>query len=125
MMLKTGCQLVNIILIYQVEFIIFGLKRQRDQLKALISWVVVSTLLSKSKIWVCGLILIFPCQNMFSMSAKVVLCNTVTSYMSCGFLLMMLLYFWLMHLLVVSWITATHFLGAFPVKYILTIVHPK
>ena len=49
---------------------------------------------------------------MFRMSAKVVLCNSVISDMSGSFLLMMLLYLWLMLLLVVGWITATHFSGA-------------
>ena len=46
---------------------------------------------------------------MFRMSAKVVLCNSVILDMSGGFLLMMLLYLWPMLLLVVSWITVTHF----------------
>ena len=36
------------------------------------------------------------------------------SDISDGFLLMMLLYLWLMLLLVVGWITATHFLGVSP-----------
>ena len=35
---------------------------------------------------------IFPCLNMFRMSAKVVGCNSVTSDMTGDFLLMMLLY---------------------------------
>ena len=48
------------------------------------------------------------------MSAKVVVCHSMTSGMSGGFLLMMLLYLWLMLLLVVSWITATHFSGVCP-----------
>ena len=73
------------------------------------SWVVLSTLLSLSRIWVCGSILIFPCPNMFRMSAKVVLCNSVSLDMSGSFLLMMLLYLWPMLLLVVGWITLTHF----------------
>ena len=60
----------------KTEFIIFGLKRQRDKLKAhfqLISWAVLSALSTQSRIWVCGLIQIFPCLSMFRMSAKVVL----------------------------------------------------
>ena len=48
---------------------------------------------------------------MFRMSAKVVLCNSVILDMSGGFLLMMLLYLWPMLLLVVGWITVTHFSG--------------
>ena len=48
---------------------------------------------------------------MFRMSAKVVLCNSMTLDMSGGFLLMMRLYLWPMLLLVVSWITVTHFSG--------------
>ena len=46
------------------------------------------------------------------MSAKVVLSSSVILDMSGGFLLMMFLYLWLMLLLVVGWITATHFSGA-------------
>ena len=48
------------------------------------------------------------------MSANVVLLNSVISDMSGGFLLIMFLYLWLMLLLVVGWITATHFSGASP-----------
>ena len=80
----------------------------------LISWEVHHALLIQLKIWECGLILIFPCPSMFRMSAKVVLHNSMISDMSGSFLLMMLLYLWLMLLLVVSWITATHFSGASP-----------
>ena len=46
---------------------------------------------------------------MFRMSAKIVLCNCVTLDMSGSFLLVMLLYLWPMLLLVVSWITVTHY----------------
>ena len=46
--------------------------------------------------------------------AKVVLLNSVISDMSGGFLLTMFLCLWLMLLLVVVWITATHFSGASP-----------
>ena len=56
-----------------------------------------------------GSILIFLCPNMFRMSAKVVLCNSVTLDMSSSFSLMMLLYLWQILLLVVGWITVTHF----------------
>ena len=48
---------------------------------------------------------------MFRMSTKVVLCNSVILDTSGGFLLMMLLYLWPMLLLVVGWITVTHFSG--------------
>ena len=48
---------------------------------------------------------------MFRMSAKVVLCNSVILDMSSGILLMMVLYLWPMLLLVVGWITVTHFSG--------------
>ena len=51
----------------------------------------------------------FPCPNMFRMSAKVVLCMHLD--MSGGLLLMMLLCLWPMLLLVVGWITVTHFSG--------------
>ena len=44
-------------------------------------------------------------------TAKVALCNSVILDMSGGFLLLMLLYLWPMLLLVVGWITVTHFLG--------------
>ena len=50
---------------------------------------------------------------MFGMFEKV-LCNSLTSDMSGNFLLMMLLYLWLMLLLVVSWITTSHFSGVSP-----------
>ena len=73
-----------------------------------------SVLLSQSRIWVCALILIFPYPNMFRMSAKVVLRNSVTSDMSGGFLLMMILYLWPVLLLVVGRITVTHFSGVSP-----------
>ena len=99
----------------KTEFIIFGSKRQRDKLKAffqLISQAVHSALLTQSKIWVCGLIQIFPCPSMFRMPAKVVLLNSVISDMSAGFLLMMFLCLWLMLLLVFGWITTAHFSGA-------------
>ena len=62
----------------------------------------ISALLSQSRIWVCGSILIFPCPNMIRMSAKVVLCNSVILDMSGGYLLMMLMYLWPMLLLVVG-----------------------
>ena len=48
---------------------------------------------------------------MFRMSAKVVLCNSVILDMLGVFLLMMLLYLSPMLLLVVGWITVTHFSG--------------
>ena len=64
--------------------------------------------------WMCGLILIFPCPKMFRMSVKVLLYNSLTLDMSGGFLLMMLLYLWPVLLLVVNWITLTHFLGVSP-----------
>ena len=48
---------------------------------------------------------------MFRMSAKVILCNSVILDMSGSFLLMMLLYLGPMLLLVVGWITVTHFSG--------------
>ena len=56
----------------------------------------------------------FPCLNMFRVSAKVVLCNFVTSDMSGGFLLMMPLYLWPMLLSVVGWIIVIHFSGVSP-----------
>ena len=51
---------------------------------------------------------------MFRMSAKIVLLNSVISDMSGSFLLMMFLCLWLMLLLVVVWITATHSSEASP-----------
>ena len=94
----------------KTEFIIFGSKRQRDKLKSYFP----ATILGNppcpaESVWVCGLILIFPCPNMLRMSAKVVLCNSMILDISGGFLLMMLLYLWPMLLLVVGWITVTHF----------------
>ena len=94
----------------KTEFIIFGLNKLRDKLKAffrLISWATHSALQTQSKIWVCGSIQTFLCPSMFKMSAKVVLSNSVISDMSGSFLLMIFLYLWLMLLLVVGCITAT------------------
>ena len=62
---------------------------------------------------------------MFRMSAKVVLSNSVISDMTGSFLLMMLLYLWLMLLLVVGWITATHFSGASPSSMYANYSAPK
>ena len=51
---------------------------------------------------------------MFRVSAKVVLCNSVTLDMSDSFLLMMLLYLWPMFLSVIGWFIIIHYLGASP-----------
>ena len=48
---------------------------------------------------------------MFKMSAKTVLCNSMTLDISGCFLLMKLLYLWLMFLLVAGGITVTYFSG--------------
>ena len=48
-----------------------------DLLQGTRSHIVPLALLSPSRIWVCGLILIFPCPNLFKMSAKVILCTSV------------------------------------------------
>ena len=96
----------------KAECIIFGLKRQRDKLKACFPIDILGNSLcpvDSAKIWVCGLIQTFLCPSMFRISAKVVLLNFVISDMSGGFLLMIFLCLWLMLLLVVVWITATHF----------------
>ena len=96
----------------KTEFIIFGSKRQRDKFKACFPIDIFGStlaLLTQSGIWVCGSIQIFPCPSMFRMSAKVILSDYLISDMSGGFL-----YLWLMLLLVVGWITATHFSGASP-----------
>ena len=71
------------------------------------SSVVHTALLSQCRIWECGSILIFPCPNMFRMSAKIAKINSVTLDMLDSFLLMMLLYLWPMLLSVVGWITVT------------------
>ena len=98
----------------KTELIIFGSKRQRDKLKACFPIGILGSPpcpvepVKNLGVW---LILIFPCPNMFRMSAKVGLCNSMTSDMSGSFLLMVLMYLWLMLLLVISWITATHFSG--------------
>ena len=72
----------------KTEFIIFGSKRQRDKVKVF-----------------------FPIDILGSPLCPV---NSLISDKSGGFLLMMFLYLWLMLLLVVGWITATHFSGASP-----------
>ena len=95
----------------KTKFIILGLERQKLVFQ-LISWAVYFALLTQSRIWVCGSIQIFPCPSMFRMSAIIVLSNSVITDMSGSFLLMMFLYLCLMLLLVVGWITATHFSGA-------------
>ena len=117
-MLKSVCQLVSSNWILTRLSLASLVRRDRGtswkHVFQLISWAVHSALLTQSRIWVCGLIQIFPCPSMFRMSAKVVLLNSVIWDMPGGFLLMMFLYLWLMLLLVVAWITATHFSGANP-----------
>ena len=81
----------------KIEFIVFGSKRQGDKLKG----------------YFPSSILIFPCPNMFRMSAEVVLCNSMILDMSDGFLLMRLQFLWPILLLVVSWTTVTHISGVF------------
>ena len=101
----------------KTAFIIFGSKRQKDKVKACFQIDILGSPLcpvDSLKILVCGLIQIFPCPSMLRMSAKVVLLNSVISDMSGGFLHMRFLCLWLMLLLVVGWITATHFSGASP-----------
>ena len=95
------------------EFITLGIWFSENT-EELISSTVHSALLTQSRIWVCGLIQIFPSPSMFRMSAKVVLLNSLILGMSDGFLLMMFLCLWLLLLLVVGWITATHFSGTSP-----------
>ena len=97
----------------KTEFIIFGSKGQRDKLKSCFP---IQNLGSQEPvenfgIWASGSILIFPSANLFRMSAKVVLCNSMTLDMSGGFFLIILLYLWPMLLFVVRFITATHFSG--------------
>ena len=70
-----------------------------------------SALLSQSRIWKSGSILTFLSPNKFRLLAKVVSGNSVTLDMSGSFLVMMLLYLWPTLLLVVIWITVTHFSG--------------
>ena len=104
----------------KTEFIIFGSKRQRDKLKPCFPIDVLGNSLcpvDSVKIWVCGSIQTFLCPSMFRMSAEVVLLNSVISDMSGGFLLTMFLCLWLMLLLVVVWITVTHFSGASPSSF--------
>ena len=85
----------------KTEFVFFGSKTRRDKLTA--CFVVdmlgsLSALFRHLRIWVCGLILNFPCPNIFQISVKV----------------MMLLYLWLLLLLVVGWITAIDCSGVSP-----------
>ena len=60
----------------KTEFILSGLKRQRDKLKACFP-IDIFALLTKLRIWVCGLIQIFPCLSMFRISANVVLLKLI------------------------------------------------
>ena len=97
----------------KTKFIIFGLKRQRDKLKACFPINILgSSLCPVDSVNSVGSIQVSPCPSMFRMSAKVI----VISDMSGGFLLMMFLCLWLMLLFVVGWITATHFSGASPIS---------
>ena len=60
----------------KTEFTILGLKRQRDKLKACFPIDILGSPVSpvdSVRIWVCGLIQIFPFPSMFRMSAKVLL----------------------------------------------------
>ena len=57
----------------KTKFIVFGSKRQREKLKAHFPSTILCSplcLLSRSRIWVCGSILIFPCGNMFNNVCK-------------------------------------------------------
>ena len=48
----------------KTEFIVFGLKRQMDKLKAYFpSSILGNPLCPAESVWVCGSILIFPCPN--------------------------------------------------------------
>ena len=95
--------------------IVFGSKRQRDKLNACFPIDIGGSPLCPVEVLkILGVLFgsDFPCPNMFRMSANVVLCNSVTLDMSDGFSLKMFLYLWPVLLLVVGWITVTHFLGA-------------
>ena len=101
----------------QTEFIIFGSKRQRDKLKACFPIDILGNSLcpvdsvKNLDVWFdSDFSLSKHVQNM----RKSVLLISVISDMSGGFLLMMFLCLWLMLVLVVIWITATHFTGASP-----------
>ena len=84
----------------KTELIIIVSKIQRDKLKTCLPIDILGSPLcpleSVKNLGVCGSILVFPCLNMFRMSAKVVLSKSVISDMSGGSLLTMLLYLWLM-----------------------------
>ena len=99
------------------SFIIFGSKRQRDKLKACFPIDIFGNSLCPADL-VKNLGVWF--DSDFSLSkhvqkvCKVILLNSVISDVSGGFLLTMFLCLWLMLLLVVIWITATHISGASP-----------
>ena len=98
----------------KTEFIVFGTKRQRDKLKAYFPTTILgSPLFPAESVKNLGVWL----DSDFSLTKHVqnvgkgVLCNSVTLDMSCSFLPMTFLYLWPMILLVVGWITVTHFSG--------------
>ena len=100
----------------KTEFIVFGSKSQREKLKGYFPSTILGSPLYPAE-WVKNLGVWFDADflylSMFRMSAKAVLCNSVTLDMSGGFLLMMLLYLWPMLMLAVDWTTVTHFSGVF------------
>ena len=93
--------------------IVFGSKRKRDKLNACFPIDIGGGPLCPVEVLkILGVLFgsDFPCPNMFRTS---LFCfNSVTLDMSDGFSLKMFLYLWAMLLLVVGWITVTHFLGA-------------
>ena len=101
----------------KTEFIIFGSKRQRDKLKAFFSINILGNPIcpvgsvKNLGVWFdSDLSLSKHVQNV----CKSCFVNSLISDMSGSFLLTMFLYLWLMLLLVVGWITATHFSGVSP-----------
>ena len=101
----------------KTKFIISGSKKQRDKLKACFPIDILgSSLCPVDSVKNLGVWL----DSDFSLSKHVQnvckgdLLNFMISDMSGGLLLMMFLCLWLMLLLVVGWITATHFSGASP-----------
>ena len=94
----------------KTEFILFGSKRQRDKLKEYFPSTILGSPLCPAEsvknlgVWLDSDFSLSKCSECL----QKLFCATD---MSGGFLLVMLLYLWPMLLLVVGWITVTHFSG--------------
>ena len=96
----------------KTEFIVFGSKRQRDKLKGYFLSTILGSPLCPAE-WVKNLGVWFDSDFSLSKHVQNVCKSSFVQLRDLDILLLMLLYLWPMLLLVVSWITVTHFSGVF------------